>query len=119
VAMCTLRIDVDAFAREVPGLSLAAQRRSDGWWTLQVGVSNAKFSELDRQIADTVAFLKENAASLRAARAFPGVETMICDFPVDGRPAAAVECNRFPAELLAGLGGLGIELEISRYPKAR
>jgi len=85
--------------------------------SISVGVSDADFSDLAAQLADAQAFLRERTEQLRAARSYPGVEGLVFDFPIRARDVA-VQSDTFPAALLAKLGALGIDLEISRYPQS-
>ncbi len=51
------------------------------------------------------------------AQSFPGVEGLTFDFPMETRDGAT-QSDRFPAQLLAHMGALGIDLEVSRYPSS-
>ena len=132
-AMCTLRIhgadlDPDALLRAIPLRAAAIHRRGEPRLpskpqgachetsNINVAVSNAEFSDLPGQIADVRTFVREHAESLRAARSYDRVSGMVFDFPIALRDVA-VHCERLPAALLAEVGALGIDLEISIYPE--
>jgi hypothetical protein len=132
--VCTLRIwgkalDIDAFLAAIPLRAAATHRRGESRFprtkpggtlnqvsTINVGVSDADFSDLSAQLEDARAFLREHMEHLRAARSYPGVEGLVLDFPVQKRDAL-VQSDTFPAALLAEMGSLGIDLEISLYPQ--
>lgn len=131
--MCTLRIggtnlDVDALLRAVPLQAAAIHRKGEPRFSkkpegrrnessvVNVGVSNAEFSDLSGQVADAIAFLRDHAEELRTARLFDGVEHLVFDFAIEERDVFA-QSDVFPAPLLALLGNLGIDLEVTRYPQ--
>jgi hypothetical protein len=78
-------------------------------------VSERDMNDLAGQTADAIAFLKVNGHALRSLSSLPGVEHAVLDFGIGWRDVA-VQSDRFPAELLRLAGGLGLELEVSRYP---
>ena len=51
-------------------------------------------------------------------RAFPGVEGITLDFPIELRIGKSVwaQSDRFPASLVTIAGELGLNLELSIYP---
>jgi hypothetical protein len=131
--MCVLRVsgtdfDVDLFLKNSPLDPLLVVRRGEVQFPnstmrqranersgMNVGVSEREFSDLKGQIEDAVGFLSENGEELKRLRDFPGVESISVDFPVEDRDVA-IQCDAFPPSLLSLLGGLSIELMISRYP---
>lgn len=131
--MCTLRIfgvglDADALLAAVPLAAAAVHRRGEPRFptrpggpshehsNINVAVSNAGFDELAVQIQDAQRFLRERERELRAALSYPGVDGCLLDFPVATRDVM-VQSDIFPASLLAEMGALGMDLEISRYPQ--
>ncbi len=77
--------------------------------------SEADFQEVDQQIKDATAFLKQQEAALTLLAQYPGVEDVILDFGIEDRPNVA-QADGFPPELLRLLGQFNIHLVISRYP---
>ena len=80
-------------------------------------MSNADFSNLSAQILDAKLFLLQHVADLQTVQRFPGVESITLDFAIETRDVA-VQSESFPADLLATLGRLGIDLTVSIYPQA-
>ena len=80
-----------------------------------VSVSDADFSELRKQIADAIVFLRDNNnEEISRIREFPGVQVTL-DVGIEERDVAA-QTETFPAELLLLLGQLGISLTFTLYP---
>ncbi len=84
---------------------------------LTVDVSDASWADLPAQIADAERFLENLEADLRRLVAFPGVEGVCLDFPVDLKQRW-VQSHVFPASLVRAAGALGIDLEQSLYVPA-
>ena len=80
-------------------------------------VSTADFNDFEQQKRDAIAFLKTRELMIRKVMNWPGVQTGELDFGIWQRDVM-VQCDRFPAELLRLAGGLGLDIELSRYPKA-
>lgn len=84
-----------------------------------VVVSSSSPSNLDEQVSEAIAFLKEYQAALARLRSTAGVEDMRLDFPVDlriDRETVMAQFDYFPPELVSLAGALGLGLEISIYP---
>jgi hypothetical protein len=82
---------------------------------LHIVASEADFSEVNVQIADSIYFLEQNSSELARLIAFPGVERVSLDFGIEERETAAQrEC--FPPELLRIAGNLGVWIEFTLYP---
>lgn len=84
-------------------------------------VSTASWRDLPAQVADAERYLSNNEPDLRRLIAFPGVTSVVLDFPVNRRDVPLVQSHVFPASLVRAAGALGIELELSLYepPKPR
>lgn len=133
--MCTLRIsgqdlDPDALVRAVHLPVATVHRRGEPRLpasqpdgpihensNINIGVSDADFTDLASQVVEAQAFIGSHAEQLRLARAFPGVDSLVFDFAIEER-RVPVQSDRFPSTLLMQLGALGIDLEVSRYPAA-
>jgi hypothetical protein len=85
---------------------------------VHVGASRADFSEFQRQIEESVAFLRQHEAEIRRLREFPGVEGVTLDFGLYRRDDVWVQCDRLSAVLVSLAGSLGLEIEISHYRRA-
>lgn len=125
---CVLRaagdeFDVDAFLAdcEVPPFKVfrRGQPRSSSKLNQQSGlnfsVSDAEMTDFDLQLEDATLFFREKREFVRRLTAFPGVEGVSIDFGVAIRQPYGAGF-RFPPELVATIGDLGVELEISTYP---
>lgn len=82
---------------------------------IHITVSDADFDDLAGQVAESIAFLQENAEQLQRLCRWPGIKLPVLDFGINRREAA-VQCDCFPAELLRLAGELGIGIELSQYP---
>jgi hypothetical protein len=77
--------------------------------------SGADFSELELQMEEALAFVRQHQAFITRLREFPGVEGMTLDFGAEIHPPGWSSFN-FASELLLAFGTLGISLELSVYP---
>ncbi len=82
-----------------------------------LGVSDAEFSDVERQIRDAQAFIKSNEKELERLIAYPGVDGVEIDFAIEIENVFG-QSYSFPPNLLSMLGRLRIELVISCYPAA-
>lgn len=80
--------------------------------------SQAEFTELPKQIEDTIVFLREHHGAIGRLTAYPGVEGAILDFGVDIYPPGWASFT-FPPELLSLAGSVGVALCLSVYPMER
>lgn len=112
--LAILPFDVAAVHRKGDRNILSSRPPLDGS-TINIGVSNAEMANLNAQISDAEAFLHRYKEALNQIGAFPGVERLVLDFAIEDRNGFS-QSDRFPASLLATMGALRIDLEISRYP---
>jgi hypothetical protein len=82
---------------------------------ISCGFQRGNFSKPQDQIADAVQFVEQNRNELARLVGFPGVEYVSVDFGIEERDVA-VQREKFPPNLLATFGGLGICLEFTLYP---
>ena len=82
-----------------------------------VDVNDGPWNDLQRQIADACAFLDSHAAEIQRLRAWPGVQDVRLDFPVESRISMSVlaQFEFFPPAIVERAGRLGLGLEISIY----
>lgn len=78
-------------------------------------VSTARFSELEVQCEDAVAFLSLNEGFVRGLAGFPGVEAVTLDFAAEIHAPFWASFD-FPPRLLDAMGRLGVRLMLSTYP---
>ncbi len=112
---CVLRLRRDASLLEdvvAIGMLASLARGSKSSDSVNVPVSDGDFRSLDVQIRDAIEFLRRNDAGLAALR----VTEACLDFGIERRDVA-VQCARFPAELLCLAGNLAIAIEVSLYPE--
>jgi hypothetical protein len=82
---------------------------------VRIVASDAEFTELPKQIEDTVAFLREHHGAIGKLTSYPGVEAAVLDFCVNIYPPGWASFA-FPPELLSLTGSVGISLCLSVYP---
>ncbi len=103
------------YIRGEPRLPRAqAEGKKNATSGVNITVSQADFTNLKRQIRETLRFLEKYKSALARIRRTPGVEQITLDFGVAARDVAA-QFDSFPPELLLAAGKLGIGLEISWY----
>jgi hypothetical protein len=123
--------DVDAFLADSTLSVCAVKRRGEPVYPksqpngrrheqsgVHVSASDADFSEFRRQVEESVAFLRDNAAEIRRLCEFVGVEGVTLDFGI-ARRDVSIQCDHLPAELIRLAGSLGLEIELSHYPPAK
>lgn len=74
----------------------------------------AREDSLETQVGDALSFVRTNAAELQRLRKFAGVDEVVLDFACP-QGEIATRSARFPAELLAAAGSLGIDIHLSFY----
>lgn len=83
---------------------------------LRVVVSEAGFSEFERQVEDVSIFLSRHRGAIRSLVGYLGVEDVELDFGVETSPPSW--CSfRFPPELLRLAGDAGVTIVLSAYPR--
>lgn len=82
---------------------------------INIGVSDADCNEFPRQVEETIAFLRNNAAEIRRLVTWPNVGEVSLDFGIERRDVY-VQCDYLPAELIRRAGELGLGIELSYYP---
>lgn len=81
--------------------------------------SSAGFNNLDKQIKDTIKYLKRHGDKLNLIRETKEVELAILDFGIDLRidnKKILLQSDRFPNQLLKLAGDIGLGIELSIYP---
>ena len=129
---CMLRIsgvklDIDRLLSEVPLRPTMSFRKGEPRFSnrprgkkhsrsgASFAVSDAEFTQFEKQKKDAMAFLKTKGAVIRKMMKWPGLDAGGLDFGVQRRDVL-VQCDEFPAELLKLAGGLGLSIELSCYP---
>jgi hypothetical protein len=103
------------YVRGEPRLTNRPKGKRSDLSGVNVTVSRADFTNLERQIRDALAFLKKHKRDIRRAGRAVGVEQMTLDFGIARRDVAA-QFDYFPPELVSAAGQLGLGLELSQYP---
>ena len=80
---------------------------------VNIKVSAAMRDDLQSQIKDAIAFLKENKQEIESLCGLHGVEFAGLDFAVE--LPDQLDSNCFPSELLHLAGGLGLSMELTYY----
>lgn len=126
--ICGTNLDIDALLADtslVPEMSYRRgepklKTKPDGKKNERSGaaflVSMADFDDFDTQKNGALIFLKVNRSAVQKIMAWPGVESGGLDFGI-WRRDVAVQCDHFPAALLKAAGELGLDIELSQYPK--
>ena len=89
---------------------------------LSIQASDAEFNQLDKQIEDTIHFLRSNKEKLQYITSTKEVDFATLDFAIEIRidmERVVYQFEHFPSELLKLAGSLGIGLDISLYPPPR
>ena len=82
---------------------------------LRILVSQAEFSDLGRQIADAIDFLRQRHDAVRSLAATAGVTSVVLDFGTEiSLPSWST--FTFPPELLSLAGSAGVAVCLSVYP---
>ena len=82
---------------------------------VRILVSKAHFSDLGRQIADAVEFLRSHQDAIRALAANAGVTSVLLDFGAEVSPPFWSSFT-FSPEMLSLAGSAGVALCLSVYP---
>ncbi len=86
---------------------------------ISIETSNADFDNLNKQIVDTIRYLKGNKDKLAHIAITKGIDHAILDFGIDLRidkKKVLYQSDRFPSQLLKLAGDLGLDIELSVYP---
>jgi hypothetical protein len=86
---------------------------------LSIETSKADFDNLDKQIADTIRYLKRNKDKLAHINTTKGIDHAVLDFGIDlriDRKNVLCQSDKFPSKLLKLAGDLGLDIELSIYP---
>ena len=87
--------------------------------SLSIEASKADFDNLNKQIKDTILFLKRNKKKLANVATTKGIDFAVLDFGVNlriDRKKVLIQSDLFPSELLMLAGNLGLDMELSLYP---
>ncbi len=80
-----------------------------------VTISSAYFTELKKQIEDTIEYLRENKDTLKLIKQMSTIEYANLHFGVNGTFDKPLQTIYYPAELMILTGELGLSLETSIY----
>jgi len=85
---------------------------------LNVEVSDGPWSDRAVQLDEVQTFLRANATEIQRLRAWPGVEEVVLDIPVELRigEKIAVQSEKFSAEFIEALARVGLTLKITIWP---
>jgi len=86
---------------------------------IAIETSRADFDNLEKQISDTIRYLKKNKEQLAHIPSTKGIDNAWLDFGInlriDGKKVM-VQSDKFPSRLLQLAGNLGLDIELSIYP---
>ena len=86
---------------------------------IAIQTSDADFDELDRQIKETIHYLKRKKDKLSHIKQVKEIDLALLDFGINLRidkKKVLLQSDRFPTELLRLAGEIGLDLELSIYP---
>lgn len=87
--------------------------------SLSIQTSKADWDELDKQINDTIRYLKRHKDKLSYIKEVKEVDFALLDFGInlriDGKKVIA-QSDTFPNALLKLAGEIGLDIELSIYP---
>ena len=81
--------------------------------------SKADFNNLNKQISDTIKYLKRHIDQLNIIKQTKGIDLAVLDFGINLRidkKKILLQSDRFPNELLKLAGEIGLDIELSIYP---
>lgn len=84
-----------------------------------IQTSKAGFHELEKQIKDTIRYLKRHKDKLSHIKQFSEIDFATLDFGINLRidkKKVLLQSDRFPNELLKLAGEIGLDIELSIYP---
>ncbi len=87
---------------------------------LSIETSKANFSDLNKQIKDTIQYIKKNKKKLAHISLTKEIEHATLDFGIDLRidkKNVLIQSDKFPSDLLKLAGDLGLDIELSIYPR--
>jgi len=87
----------------------------------RVGIQTSKagFDDLDKQVKDTIRYLKRNKEKLSYIKKVKQIELAVLDFGINlqiDRKKILMQSERYPNELLKLAGDIGLDIETSIYP---
>jgi hypothetical protein len=107
------------FFKGEPRLRTKPEGKKHPFSGLSIEASGAGFSQLDKQIENTIEFLRSNKEKLRYISVTKEVDFATLDFGIELRidfERVVYQFEHFPSELLKLAGELEIGLDISLYP---
>jgi len=87
--------------------------------SLSMQTSSADFNDLEKQIKDTIAYLKRNYEKLDHISSTKEIQWAVLNFGIDLRidkKNVFSQSDMFPNKLLKLAGNLGLDIELSIYP---
>jgi hypothetical protein len=81
---------------------------------LTISISEADFSEFEKQVKDAISFLNDHKVDVARMAAAPGVDGAYLDFSVTW--LRGVRFWKFPRDLIVLLNDTGLALDLSFYP---
>ena len=86
---------------------------------IAIETSKTDFDNLDKQITDTIRYLKQNKDKLAHLSLAKGIDHAILDFGINLRidkKNILSQSDKFPSKLLKLAGDLGLDIQLSLYP---
>jgi len=86
---------------------------------IAIQTSKADWDELDKQIKDTIRYLKRHKDKLCYIKQVKEIDLALLDFGINlriDRKKVLLQSDRFPSELLKLAGEIGLDIELSIYP---
>jgi hypothetical protein len=84
-----------------------------------IETSKADFNNLEKQIKDTIKYLKRHKDKLKIIKQTKETDLALLDFGINLRidkKKILLQSDRFPNELLKLAGDIGLDIELSIYP---
>jgi hypothetical protein len=82
---------------------------------INIQASGASFRDFNRQVKESIVFLKKNKNEIMKLAAFPGLGHYLeLDFSVSTRDVY-IQSDNFPPELIKVAGELGLSITLTRY----
>ncbi|MGC4034689.1 MAG: hypothetical protein QM764_01920 [Chitinophagaceae bacterium] len=87
--------------------------------SIRIQTSKSDFDNLEKQISDTIKYLKRHKNKLNIIRQTKEVDLAVLDFGIClriNKKEILTQSDRFPNQLLKLAGDIGLDIELSIYP---
>ena len=105
----------DVFRKGEPRSKAKPNGKKNEISSINISVSKADFTQVNKQIADAIKFLQKNKTEIRGLTQSLGVDNSELDFGIVKRNVA-VQTDCLPPDLISLAGNLGLGISMTLYP---